>query len=306
MLPPMSPRALARRAFANPWLLLSMTCLFWGGNVVAARSAIGEISPLALVTGRWAIPCVILGFTARRVFMADLPVLRPHWPRIAFMGLIGFTSYNTLYYVSAHYTEGVNLSILQGVTPVYVFLGAWLLWRTPIGPWQAIGCLVTLLGIAVIGSKGDLTSLAALTFNRGDLGILLASVFYAVYSLALPGRPKASPFGFFFALAIAAFLSSLPLFVFEYAAGAMFAPSFKGWMALLYVALFPTLLAQVFFIRGVELIGPGRATLFYNMTPALGALLAAVFLGEPLSLYHIAALALVIGGVTLAERLGRK
>jgi drug/metabolite transporter (DMT)-like permease len=292
--------------FANPWLLLSLTCIFWAGNIVAARTAIDNISPMTLVTGRWAITCAILALTARRAFVADLPVLNQHWLRIIMMGLIGFTGYHTLYYVSAHYTQGVNLAILQGVTPVYVFFGAWLLWRTQVRAWQAIGCVFTIIGVLLIGTHGDLATITSLRFNLGDSGILLASVFYAIYSLSLRNRPAASSFGFFFALAIAAFLTSLPLFVWEIARGETLWPTPKGWIVLGYVALFPTLLAQVFFIRSVEIVGPGRATLFYNMTPALGAVMATTFLGEPIAPYHVVALMFVIGGVMMAERLGRK
>ncbi len=303
---PQFARAFAQRFFANPWPLLLLTCLFWAGNIVAARTAIGEISPMTLVTGRWLITCGILALTARRAFVADLPVLRERWLRVTLMAMAGYTTYHSLYYVSAHYTQGVNLSILQGVTPVFVFFGAWALWRTPVGPWQALGCLLTLVGVSLIGTRGDLTALADMRFNVGDIGILVASVFYACYSLALRNRPKASSFGFFFGLAIAAVVTSLPLLAWEIASGVTFAPTKTGWIVLAYVALFPTLLAQVFFIRSVELIGPGRATLFYNMTPALGAMMATVFLREPFALYHLGALLLVIGGVTRAERLGRK
>ena len=111
--------------------------------------------------------------------------------------------------------------------------------------------------------------------------------------------------GFFVALGFVALVTSLPLLGAEWALGELFWPSLKGLVILLYVAIFPTLLAQVFFIRGVELIGPGRATLFYNLTPGIGAIFSTVFLREPFELYHAVALALVIGGVMMAERLGR-
>lgn len=299
-----SPRAL-ERAFANPWLLLSLTCLFWAGNVVAAREAIGEISPMSLVSGRWALASLALVATARRAFVADWPILAPRLPRLLLMGLFGFTGYHSLYYLSAHYTPGLHIAILQGVTPVLVFIGAWLLWRTPVRPAQSIGCLLTLFGVALIGARGDLSQFLGMRFNLGDIGMLVASVFYGGYSLSLRTRPAASPIGFFVALALVAVTTSLPLLAIEWAAGDLFWPSLKGFVILAYVAIFPTLLAQMFYIRGVELIGPGRATLFYNLTPALGAVFSTLFLREPFESYHAVALILVIGGVMMAERLGR-
>ncbi len=300
------PASPTERFFANPWLLLTLTCLFWGGNVVAAREAVGEISPMSLVTGRWAFACGVLLFTARKAFIADLPLLSQHWLRLLLMGGIGFTGYHSLYYTAAHYTSGLNISILQGVTPVLVFIGAFVLWRTPVRPAQAAGCAMTLVGAALVGAHGDLSELSAMKFNFGDIGMLLASCFYGGYTLALRTRPKVSSMGFFVALALAALVSSLPVFALEIIGGGFMWPTLKGMLILLYVTIFPTLLSQVFFIRAVELIGPGRATLFYNLTPAIGATLSTLMLGEPFALYHGVALALVIGGVTMAEWFGRR
>ena len=303
---PNGPPSALERAFANPWLLLTLTCLFWGGNVVAARLAVGEISPMTLVTGRWALACLALMATARRAFVADLPLLAPVKWRVLAMGGVGFTLYHTLYFIAGHYTPGLHIAILQGVTPVFVFIGAFILWRIPVRLAQAAGCAMTLVGVALVGARGDFSELAAMKFNLGDTAMLVASVFYGGYTLALRVRPKTSSMGFFVALALAALLTSLPLFVGEIALGGFIWPTTKGLWILLYVTIFPTLLSQVFFIRAVELVGPGRATLFYNLTPAIGAVLSAVALGETFETYHLVALALVIGGVTMAEWFGRK
>ena len=303
------PKALSRlgaRAYANPWLLLSITCLSWAGNVVAARLAIGEISPMTLVAGRWTLCCAVLAAFARRDFFRDLPMLRSHWRKLALMGFFGFTAFNVLYYVSAHFTSGLHIAILQGVAPVAVFVGAWALWRTPVAPWQALGCVLTLLGAALVGARGDLTQLLRERLDIGDIGLIVASVFYGCYALALRSRPVVSPFGFFAALAIAALATSLPLLAVEVALGDTFRPTWTGLAILLYVTVFPTFVAQMFFIRGVELIGPGRATLFYNLTPAIGAVASTSLLGERFEPYHAVALALVVGGVLMAEKLGSK
>ena len=91
---------------------------------------------------------------------------------------------------------------------------------------------------------------------------------------------------FFAAMAGVAFLTSLPLLAVEIAQGTVQWPTAKGWLVLLYVGLFPSLLSQIFFMRGVELIGPARAGLFVNLVPVFGALLAVLLLGEPFALYH--------------------
>jgi drug/metabolite transporter (DMT)-like permease len=296
---------LAASAFTNPWLLLTLTCIFWAGNVVAARLAVDQISPMVVVCGRWAIASAVLLVVARKPFLEDWPRLAPHWPRIALMGAFGYTFYHATYFISAHYTTGVNLSIIQGVSPVLVFIGAWVAWRTSVHAMQALGCALTLLGIALVATHGDLATVRDLEFNVGDLGMFIASMVYAAYTLALRNRPKSSALGFFVALALVAFVASIPLLVWEIVSGNAIWPTPRGWLILIYTAIFPSLLAQVFFIRTVELIGPGRATLFYNLVPVLGALFSVAMLHEDFETYHAIALALVIGGILMAERLRR-
>ncbi len=297
---------LLKRGFDNPWLMISLTCIFWAGNVVAARSAIGEISPLLLTSGRWMIACAILLVIANRSLREDWPGLAPHWLRIFLMGAGGFTVFHALYYLSAHYTSGVNLSIMQGASPVLVLIGAWMLWRMRVTWLQGIGCALTIVGILIVGTHGNLAELTDLKFNIGDIGMLIASVMYAAYTLSLRNRPKASPLGFFTVMALAALVASIPGVIFEAVRGELIMPTTsKGLMILLYTALFPSLMAQIFYIRSIELIGPNRAILFYNLTPVVSAILATLFLDETFQLYHALALAFVVGGVTIAEKLGR-
>jgi drug/metabolite transporter (DMT)-like permease len=261
---------------------------------------------MLLVSGRWAIASAILIVVARRPLLEDWPALAPHWRRIFLMGACGFTLFHALYYVSAYFTTGVNLSIIQGVSPVFVLIGAWMMWRTRVTAMQVAGCLLTMAGVIIVATHGDVFALRDLNLRIGDLGVLIASMIYSGYTLSLRNRPKASALGFFVAMAFSGLLSSLPLVLLEGVAERIVWPTQIGWMVLVYTAIFPSLLAQLFFIRAVELIGPGRAALFYNMTPVLGAIFAALMLHEPFEAHHGVALAFVIGGVSIAERLGRR
>ena len=200
----------------------------------------------------------------------------------------------------------MNLAIIQGVSPVFVLIGAWVMWRTPVRGVQIAGCALTMAGVMIVATHGDVFALQDLNFRIGDLGVLCSSIIYSGYALSLRNRPKSSSLGFFVAMAFAGLLSSFPLVALEAMAGRLVWPTQMGWALLFYTAVFPSLLAQLFFIRAVELIGPGRATLFYNMTPVLGAIFAALMLHEPFEAHHAVALAFVIGGVTIAERLGRR
>jgi len=295
-------QSLWRGLLAQAYLLLILTTLFWGGNAIAGRLAVGEISPMVLTSLRWVIVVVVMLPLTGRTLRAEWPALATRWRYTILMGAFGFTAFNALFYAAAHHTTAVNLTIFQGAIPVLVLLGTVVFFGSRIRPLQIVGMAVTMAGVVLVSVKGDLEILRTLALNVGDVWMLIACVFYAGYTLGLRRRPPVSGLVFFTALAVVAFVTSLPPLLYEIAIGSVRWPTAKGGLILLYVALLPSLLSQIFFMRGVELIGPARAGLFVNLVPVFGALLAVVLLGEPFALYHAAGLVLVLGGIALAER----
>jgi drug/metabolite transporter (DMT)-like permease len=295
-------RSLWHGLMRQPYMLLVLTALLWGGNAIAGRLAVGEISPMVLTCLRWVIVVAILVPTMGPQLRSHWPALAPRWPLILFMGALGFTGFNALFYAAAYHTTAVNLTIFQGAIPVLVLLGTVLFFHARIRLLQVLGMLVTIVGVIAVAAKGDWEILRRLALNIGDVWMLIACLFYAGYTLGLRSRPLVPGFVFFTAMAIVAFLTSLPPLAYEVMTGTVQWPTLKGWLVLLYVGLMPSLLSQIFFMRGVELIGPARAGLFVNLVPVFGALLAVLLLGEPFAWYHAAGLVLVLSGIALAER----
>ena len=290
------------RAWAsNPYLLLTLTMLMWSANGIAGRVAIGEVSPMVIVTLRWLISCSLLFAFAFSRIREDWTVLKHHIVRLVLGAIFGFTGFNALFYLSAHHTSAVNMTILQGALPIFVLMGAAIFQHTPLTLLQAIGIPFTLAGVIAVASQGELDVLLNFNFNIGDIGLVIACLSYAIYTLMLRNRPKVSGIGFFAIVAMAAFITSLPLLGLEMALGEAQWPTVEGWMIVAFIGICPSLLAQLFFLKAVELIGPGRAANFTNLVPIFGPLLAIILLGEPFHLYHAVALMLVLGGITLAE-----
>ena len=150
-------------------------------------------------------------------------------------------------------------------------------------------------------TQGDLAKLMAFAFNSGDAMMLVAVVFYAGYTVALRERPPVSGLSLLAGMALAAFVTSVPLMIWEIVSGGFVWPTWAGLIVMAYVALGPAFASQMFFMRGVELIGPGRAGVFVNLVPVFGAIMAVVLLGEPFEAYHVVALVLVVGGIAVAQ-----
>lgn len=303
-----TPRAAPRplqRLYEWPSVLLTLTAIFWAGNAIVSRLAVGHISPFLLVFLRWMLVLAVMWPLYGGQVRAHWSEIRPRLGRIILMAIFGFTGFNTLFYTAGYYTSAINIGILQGSIPVVVMAGAFLLYGTRATLVQIMGVLITMVGVIVVATQGMPLSILDIGLNRGDLAMLAACVFYAFYTIALRDRPNMPGIAFFTLLALISAITSVPLLIAEAVMYGLAMPTLQGWLVTLFVAVFPSCLAQLFFLRGVDLIGPGRAGVFVNLVPVFAAILAVVLLNEPFATFHAVALVLVIGGIWLAQRSSR-
>lgn len=287
---------------SRAYFYLCVTALFWGGNSVAGKMAVGHVSPMMLTTLRWVFALVVILALMTPQIRRDWDKIRKHWLQLLAYGAIGFTTFNALLYSALKYTSAINAVILQAGIPMLIFLFNFVLFRTRASIAQVIGFTVTLIGVLVTAAHGDISSLLTLEFNFGDALMIIACVVYAGYTVALRYKPTMHWQSFIATPAFGALLSALPLLFWEIGTGTAIAPDPTGWIIVLYAAIFPSLMSQVLYVRGVEMIGANRAGLFINAIPVFGTLLSVLLIGETFHLFHLVALLLVLGGIAIAER----
>jgi drug/metabolite transporter (DMT)-like permease len=246
---------------------------------------------------------IVLPLFYARQMRSTWPVLRQKRLYILAMGALGLAAFNLLFYVSAHYTTAVNIGILQGAIPIIVLIGAFFLHGTRVSGVQIIGVIIGLIGVVTVALRGVPLQLSDFSLNHGDLMMAGACVLYAGYTLGLKTRPTVSGIVLFTYFAIAGAFLSAPFAIYEWWNGSIIWPTATGWVVIAYVTIFPSFLAQIFFLRSVDLIGPGRSGVFVNLTPIFSALLAVLLLGELFQLYHGISLTLVIIALWLARDL---
>lgn len=292
--------------FDRPYLILTLTTLFWAGNAIAGKLAAGVIPPFTLTFVRWVLVTMI-------VYMVALPHLAEHRETIRKSGLfvmglgvLGFSFFNFALYSALNFTSALNVSIEQSAFPSVVMLLMFIVYREKISWLQGVGVAMTIIGILITVSEGSIDRLLALQFNIGDLIMLAAVLSYSLYSIFLRYKPHLPWHIFMMLMSIGASIVAFPLALWEVWSGILPAASWKVPALLAYIILFPSLLSQVFWIRGVELIGPSRASVFINLVPVFGSILAVLIIGEVFAAHHAAGIVFVIGGVMLAEWAGRR
>lgn len=296
-------------------LLLCVPPLLWAGNAVVGRLLVGQVPPMMLNALRWALALLFLlplGWSALRTRQARREVL-DRWRPLALLGLFGVGCYNALQYLALTTSTPLNVTLITASSPVCMMIVGALFYRERPTARALLGAALSLVGVAVVLARGDVAALAQVHFVPGDLLMLAAMMCWAVYSWLL-ARPAPS-------LAgeqrpdwnWAAFLLAQMLFGVLWAGAAagveaVVAPAPVRWsfwvvVALLYVAIGPSLIAYRCWGRGVAAVGPGIAGFFINLTPLFAALMQALLLGVAPQPYHALAFGLIVGGIVVSSRL---
>ncbi len=297
-------------------LMLSVPPLLWAGNAVVGRIAIQSISPLWLNALRWAIALALLLPLGWRAFGTPLRrrQLLERWPHLALLSLTGVGAYNALQYLALETSTPLNVTLIAASAPVWMLaIGAALYGERPRRA-QLLGAVLSLLGVAVVLSRGDAAALLRVQLVPGDVLMLAAIFSWCLYSWML-ARPPASMRGAqrpdwhwseFLCIQIGLGLCWATAFagagewLQPHAGAVVWTPTLL--LALAYVGIFPSLLAYRLWGLGVAQAGPTVAAFFANLTPLFAALLGGAMLAEWPQPFHGLAFALIVAGIVVSTR----
>ena len=272
--------------WSKPYLLLSFTALFWAGNSIVGRATHDIMPPVALAFWRWTLALVFLLPFAWPHLKRDISKLKMSLSWVLLLGALGIGTFNTLLYTGLQTTTAVNGLLVQSMQPALILMLGAIIFGERVRLVQILGIALSITGALMIILRGDLTALVALEFNPGDLVIIAAVIVWSFYSVLLRKRPAVHPLSFLAATFAVGVVVIFPVYVAEIASGRTIESRPESWLAISYVCLFPSLIAYLFFNRGVELLGSATAGLFLNIMPVIGALLAALLLAEPIYWFH--------------------
>lgn len=285
----------------SPYILLVLTVLFWSGNFVIARAVHAAIPPLTLSFWRWTLAFLVLAPFAIGHVRRDWRLMRVQWRRMLALAVFGITGFNTLVYMGLQYTGATNALLLNAFIPILTMLITWLFMGQHLGRRQLLGVLLSFSGVVVILAHGEWQRLEALDFNRGDLLIALAALVWALYTVLLKGLDaRINRIGFLAVITFVGALGIAPFYALEYSHVGGVALTQGNLLSFAYVGLLPSVVAYIFYNRGVAEVGPERASLFIHLMPAFGTLMSIAFLGEVFAFYHLLGVLAIFGGIFLS------
>ncbi|MAO13302.1 DMT family transporter [Marinobacter sp.] len=287
---------------------LVLTPLFWAGNAVVARGTVEHVPPLSMSFWRWVIALAILLPFGLPGMWHHRRVIHARLGSMLALATFSVAAFNSLLYYAAITTTATNIALINATIPIFVALLAWMLLGDRTRPIQALGIALAIGGILTVVARGELSVLTGLQAQPGDL-IMVAAVFsWGLFSVLL--RRQAVPLPALTFLTTQILLGTLVILPFYLTDVFFFAGGFEltrdTAMPLLYFAIFPGILAYAFWNHGVHAIGPARAAIFMYLTPVFASILAGIFLGESLGVFHLIGGLLILAGLVLATRTGRR
>ena len=295
------------RLDAGTAALLTLPPLFWAGNAVAAKMIVGDVPPVALSLARWLIALALLAPFAWRATVQHRAALLRHWRILLVIGPLGVGAYNTLQYLALQTSTPMATSLIASSSPVFILALGAIVFGEKTRAAQWMGAALSVAGVVLVMARGDPANLAQLAFVPGDLIMLFANLTWTLYTWLLRRHRPDLPFAPLLLAQIAIGIVAIAPFA---ALEAALSPARIEWgggvvAAMVYMAVAPSLAAYWCWDLGIRRVGAVIPVYFANLTPVFAALLSMWLLADLPRLYHLAALALIIGGIHLASRPAR-
>ena len=286
------------------YLFLILAALFWSGNFIVGKFAtLFEIPPLTLNVFRWiSVWFILIPFTYKEIHN-NIPYIKKNWLVISFMGVITISTFNSVVYYALNYTQVVNAVLMLAAIPAATIVLTSLMKIEKTNIFQLLGLFLSIIGIGSIISNGEIQNIISLSFNKGDVWMLVCVITWSLYSTLLKKHKfKFSQFTLIQLMVTVGILFLIPQFFYEKSIGAEVNFNKAFFLILFYVVVFPAIAAYYCWQKGIEIIGPNRATMFVQLMPLFSAILAIIIFKEKFELYHFAGASFILTGIYLSNR----
>jgi len=286
------------------YTFLIFATLFWSGNFIVGKFAtLYEVPPMSLNVLRWiSVWIILLPFTYKEI-LGNLVYIKKKILVIGFMGVITISLFNSVVYYALNYTQIINaVLVLAAIPAATIFLSSMMkIEKTNL--FQILGLVLSIIGIGAIISNGEVERILSLSFNKGDLWMIVCVLSWSLYTTLLKkNKFKFSQFTLIQLMVSVGLLFLIPQYFYEQSIGLEVRYNKAFFLILFYVVMFPAIAAYYFWQKGIEIIGPNRSSMFIQLMPLFSAVMAIIIFDEKFELYHFAGAAFVVSGIYLSNK----
>ena len=286
------------------YLLLILTTIFWSGNFIVGKAASTyQIPPFTLNFYRWLFAgLILLPFTFKEILNKKHHIIN-NLGLYVVLGITSITIFNSTVYYSLYHTQVINSILLISTIPVWIIFFSFLLKIEKTNIYQIFGVIFSLIGVIAIITKSDIKIFLNLQFNKGDISMVIAMLSWAIYSSLLKKKKyELSQLSLLQIIIFTGLIFLTPIYILELNYGYKIIMGTPFVLTLIYVVIFPGLLAFIFWIKGISIIGANRAGVFLHLMPIFGSTLAIIIFNEKFMYYHIFGAIFIILGLVLSNK----
>jgi len=275
----------------------------WSGNVAIARGLFEDIPPVTLAFWRWVVAVIVALPFGLKALIAEWGALKKSLPYLILTSILGISLFNTLLYIAGRSTTAINLSLISITFPIFVIILSRIFFRETISLYRWIGILLVISGIILLITKGHPARLLDISFAVGDVWMLIAALVWALYGILIKQKPpELSNWSFQIATFILGLIFLFPFYIWEYLTVPPVDFTPKVVAAILYIGIFASVVAFVFWIKAIATIGPSKTGVVYYTMPLFSGALAFLFLNEQIGALHLFTGLMIVVGILIANR----
>ncbi|MEG1255395.1 DMT family transporter [Clostridium sp.] len=277
--------------------MMLLATIFWAGAFVAGKFSIEEFPVFSLVFFRFLIATVII-FSIMIKVEENWKITKKDLKMFLILGVVGMIGYHVFFFLSLKYTTATNSSLIGATNPIVTTVLACIFLKENISYKNIIGIIISLFGVMLIITNGNIDVLLNFKFNIGDILMMIAVVCWAVYgilskkALEIYSPIKITSYAF-----LTCVIMLLPLVIMEKPWVYIPKTTINGWMSVIYMAIFPSIFGYLIQQMSIKKIGPTKTSLYINLVPVFSMILAFFMLGESISVIKILAGLLVVIGI---------
>ncbi|MCR8744589.1 DMT family transporter [Romboutsia lituseburensis] len=277
--------------------MMLFATIFWAGAFIAGKFSIAEFPVFSLVFFRFLIATIII-FIILIKTEENWKITKQDLKTFLVLGVVGMVGYHVFFFLSLKYTTATNSSLIGATNPIVTTILACIFLKDKITYKNILGILISLFGVILITTNGNMSVLFNMKFNIGDILMMVAVLCWATYGvlskkvLEVYSPIKITSYAFLTCVIIL-----IPLVILEKPWVYIPHTTFNGWMSVIYMAIFPSVGGYLIQQISIKKIGPTKTSLFINLVPVFSMVLAFCILGESISIIKIIAGILIICGI---------
>ena len=286
------------------YTFLTFAALFWSGNFIVGKFAtLFEVPPLTLNFLRWVMVWFILvPFTIKEI-LAKKDYIKKNFFTIGLMGILSISTFNSVVYFALNFTQVINAVLMLAAIPPMIIIFSSVMQIEKTNIFQLSGLFLSIIGVGTIISNADIQKIISLSFNKGDIWMLVCVLSWSLYSTLLKkNKFELSQFSLIQIMVSVGLIFLVPQFLYEQSIGLEIKINKASIFILLYVVIFPAIAAYYCWQKAIELIGPNRSSMFIQLMPLFSALLAIIIFKERFQLFHFIGATFIISGIYLSNR----